>query len=67
MSTGDEKDWNEFNCSQEHEFTYVKNLYSNSSDVYNWLKKACADGELNHSTHAEVYKMLKNAGFIKNS
>jgi len=25
MSTGDKKDWNEFNCSQEHEFTYVKN------------------------------------------
>ena len=66
MSTGDKKDWEEFNCSQEHEFTYVKNLYSNPSDVYDWLKEACGNEDLNHSTHKEIYEMLKNAGFVKN-
>jgi len=65
MSTGDKKDWSEFNCSEEHEFTYVKNLYSTPNGVYDWLKEACDNGELNHSTHAEVYKMLKGAGFVK--
>jgi len=65
MSTGDKKDWNEFNCSQEHEFTYVKNLYSKPSDVYYWLKEACKNEKLNHSTHRKIYQMLKNAGFVK--
>jgi hypothetical protein len=65
MSTGDTKDWNEFNCSQEHEFTYVKNLYSKSSDVYKWLKESCANGKLNSSTHREIYQMLENEGFVK--
>ena len=65
MSTGDKKDWEEFNCSQEHEFTYVKNLYSNPSDVYAWLKEACENEDLNHSTHKEIYEMLKNADFVK--
>lgn len=36
MSAGDKKDWNEFNCSQEHEFTYVKNLYTKTNSVYIW-------------------------------
>jgi len=65
MSIGDKKDWREFNCSQEHEFDYVKNLYSEPDKVYDWLKAACAKGKLNHSKHVEVYVMLKIAGFKK--
>ncbi|HIP34260.1 MAG TPA: hypothetical protein EYG89_06050 [Bacteroidia bacterium] len=65
MSIGDKKDWNEFNCREEYEFTYVKNLYFRPSDVYDWLQKACDSRKLNHSTHGEIYKMLKDAGFTK--
>jgi len=65
MSTGDKKDWKEFNCSEDHEFNYVKNLYSKPSAVYDWLKEACDNGKLNSSTHEEIYKMLENVGFIK--
>ena len=65
MSTGDKKDWHEFNCSQEHEFNYVKDLYVTPNKVYDWLKRACNEGKLNHSTHEEVYEMLEKQGFVK--
>jgi len=65
MSIGDKKDWKEFNCSQDHEFIYVKNLYFESSEVYEWLKEKCENEELNHSSHGEIYDMLKEAGFTK--
>ena len=65
MSAGDKKDWHEFNCSQEHEFTYVKNLYVESDDVYQWLKKACQNGILHDATHGEIYSLLDQAGFTK--
>ncbi len=65
MSVGDKKDWHEFNCSQEHEFTYVKNLYTKPNAVYQWLKEACRNGALHDSTHEEVYSLLAQAGFVK--
>jgi hypothetical protein len=67
MSAGDKKDWDEFNCSEEYEFTYVKNLYTQPDEVYEWLQTACKSGILNHSTHKEVYILLAQAGFIKNN
>ncbi len=65
MSIGDQKDWHEFNCGEEYELGYVKKLYTRPDDVYEWLKEACQDGTLNHSTHKEVYELLAQAGFTK--
>jgi len=65
MSKGDKKDWHEFNCNEGHELTYVKNLYTQPDEVYEFLKKACQNGRLNHSTHEEVHELLAQAGFTK--
>ena len=67
MSKGDKKDWHEFNCNEEHEFIYVKNLYTKPDEVYQFLKEACQKGELNHFTHEEVYELLDRYGFKKNN
>ncbi len=47
-----------FNCSQEHEFDYVSNLYTEQKKVDNFLKENCAKGNINYSTHKEVYVMI---------
>ena len=60
MARDKAKDDKHFNCSQEHEFTYVSELYKGSISVYEFLKKKCKDGGIKYSTHMEVYQMIKN-------
>lgn len=65
MTKDKAKDDEYFNCSQDHEHDYVKNLYKQSEEVGEWLKKKCADGTISYTTHKELYDMLKKAGFTK--
>ncbi len=66
MSTGDEKDWELFNCSEQYEINYVKKLYTKPDAVETWIVKECkTDGKINNTTHAQLYAMLEAAGFTK--
>lgn len=58
-------DWELFNCSEDYEVEYVSNQYKESAKVKKFLNDKCASNVINNSTHAEVYKLLENAGFIK--
>ncbi|PLX66600.1 MAG: hypothetical protein C0602_11035 [Denitrovibrio sp.] len=59
MGRDKQKDDKHFNCSQEHEFQYVANLYSDYNKVYDYLKEKCKNGQIKNSTHLEVYNMIK--------
>ncbi|MFW5700257.1 MAG: hypothetical protein ACOCWM_01085 [Cyclobacteriaceae bacterium] len=48
-----------FNCNQEHELRYVSGKYAQEQEVYNFLKKKCADGTIFHFTHQQVYDLIK--------
>lgn len=66
MSTGDKKDHNLFNCSQQHEIDYVKNQYTDPNAVENWISKECkSGGKIKNTTHEKLYAMLKDADFTK--
>ncbi len=65
MASDKKKDDEYFNCSEEHEFKYVSDLYIEEEDVYDFLKEKCANKTINYSTHKEVYVMLDDAGFTK--
>lgn len=54
-----------FNCSEEHEATYVANLYTDPVAVKEFLKIKCKAGIISNSTHAEVYKLLATNGFTR--
>ena len=58
-------DWEFFNCSEEWESGYVRSLYTDPQAVKAFLKEKCDSKEINNSTHEEVYKLLKDAGFRK--
>jgi len=66
MGLGDSKDWQLFNCSEQHEIDYVKKLFLEQDKVEAWIKKECKlGGKIYNTTHSELYKMLKDAGFTK--
>ena len=68
MNAANKIDWAKFNCSQQYEIDYVKNLYEKPSDVEAWIIEACKPGgKVNNTSHDELYAMLKNAGFTKRS
>ncbi len=48
-----------FNCSQEHEFNYVSNLYKEQKEVYDFLKENCKSDNISRYTHKKVYEMIK--------
>lgn len=48
-----------FNCSQDHEITYVAGLYSDKAGVIKFLKENCRNGTIKNFTHMEVYKLIK--------
>jgi hypothetical protein len=49
-----------FNCSQEHELTQVASHYGPDKErVSDFLKKACAKGDIHRFTHAQVYQLIK--------
>lgn len=57
-----------FNCSEEHEFKYVSELYEDSEKVYLFLKESCKNDKIKYSTHEEVYQLIQdNLGLKKNS
>ena len=59
------REYSEFNCSQEHEFTYVASLYNDkpTKTVKDFLKEKCKSNEIKNSKHKEVYKLLEDNGF----
>lgn len=61
------KEYNEFNCDEDHEITYVANQYKDkpTQSVKDFLKEKCNSNEINNSTHDEVYELLKKNGFEK--
>lgn len=54
-----------FNCSEEHEFTYVSGLYEEKAAVKTWLKEKCEDGTICYTKHKDLYKMLDDAGYTR--
>lgn len=54
-----------FNCSEEHEATYVASLYNDkiAQTVKAFLKEKCRLNIIKNSTHKEVYTLLENNGF----
>ena len=61
------KEYDEFNCSQDHEYRYVSSLYNNKSNktVREFLEEKCESDEIYNSTHAEVYALLEANGFTR--
>jgi tryptophanyl-tRNA synthetase len=58
------RDDENFNCSEEHEFDYVSSLYNDTEEVRKFLKDKCKSGDINYSTHKEVYELIeKELGF----
>lgn len=59
------RDWEYFNCSEEHEYNYVARLYYDKENetVKEFLKRKCESGEIKNSKHKEVYKILEDNGF----
>jgi hypothetical protein len=59
MGRNKEKDDKHFNCNQDHEIDYVSNLYMDSKKVKQFLVEQCESGNINYSTHKDVYKLIK--------
>lgn len=61
MARDKAKDDKLFNCSEEHERNYVATLYgaNRKSNVLTFLTTGCNNKTIFHSTHLEVYKMIK--------
>lgn len=59
------KEYDEFNCSEDHEYAYVAGLYKDKATqtVKEFLKEKCDSDEIYNSTHAEVYALLEANGF----
>jgi len=60
MARDKSKDDKYFNCNQEYELNYVAGLYVNRDIVKNFLKESCANNTIYHSTHAQVYKLIRD-------
>ncbi|RHX83857.1 hypothetical protein DLM78_20450 [Leptospira stimsonii] len=56
-----------FNCDEEYEVDYVASLYpANRERVKAFLKDSCRSNKIHHSTHAQVYDLIKRElGLIK--
>lgn len=52
-----------FNCSEQHEYNYVVNQYTNSSEVRQTLKDLCK--KHNNMTHKFIYDELEKLGYKK--
>lgn len=66
MARDKAKDDKLFNCSQEHERDYVADLYGSTrkNSVLTFLITGCNNNTIFHSTHMEVYKLIKsNLGY----
>ena len=63
------KDDELFNCSQEHEITYVSQRYgANEAKVKAFLDEKCTSGAINNFTHDQLYDLIKKEmGFARKS
>ena len=55
-----------FNCTQDdvyNEVEYRIGKYEDSDKVRDFIKAKCEDGTIKYLTHAEVKKLLADAGF----
>jgi hypothetical protein len=59
------KEYEDFNCSEDHENKYVSDLYEEENKVSKFLKNGCEDGSINDTTHEKLYTMLYKEGFTK--
>jgi hypothetical protein len=60
MARDKAKDDNLFNCNQSYELDQVAGHYGvNSEKVKKFLKDSCAKGDIYHSTHMEVYRLIE--------
>ncbi len=61
MARDKAKDDKLFNCSQQSEHDYVAGLYSSEQrpSVRTFLKNGCASNLIYHSTHHQVYSLIK--------
>ena len=50
-----------FNCSQKYELEQVASHYGkNKEEVLKFLVSSCSRGDIYHSTHLEVYSLIKS-------
>lgn len=59
------RDQDYFNCTQDHELNYVAGLYKESKEVKLTLIKLCSNNKIHYSTHADVYAILDELGFVR--
>lgn len=61
MARDKSKDDKLFNCSQDHEHDHVVGQYPKEyqDTIRDFLKKACRNNKIYHSTHKEVYDLIK--------
>ena len=61
MARDKSKDDKLFNCSQQSEHDYVAGLYDATQrpSVRTLLKDGCANNTIYHSTHMQVYQLIK--------
>lgn len=61
MARDKAKDDKLFNCSQQSEHEYVAGLYSveRKPSVRSLLSNSCASNAIYHSTHLQVYGLIK--------
>ena len=59
MARDKKKDDLLFNCSQEHEHSYVSGLYEEKEAVSSFLVRGCTNRRINNMTHKDLYKLIK--------
>ncbi len=59
------KEYEYFNCDEEHEFDFVSRQYEKHADVKKFLKRLCAKGEINNFTHDDIYILLDEWDYKK--
>jgi len=61
MARDKAKDDNLFNCNQSYELDQVASHYgTNKEKILEFLKDSCARSDIDHSTHLEVYSLIKD-------
>jgi len=50
-----------FNCKEDYELRQVASHYgANKDEVMGFLQESCKRGDIYHSTHKEVYVLIKS-------
>ena len=58
MARDKAKDDKYFNCSEEHELSYVCSLYADSKVVRQYLVRHCKLGNIKYRTHMQIYILI---------